>query len=45
MLLSLEEDDLANVLGVANPLHRRKMITAIEDLRDIGVYTFVLCQL
>ena len=39
MLLSLEAEDLADVLGVENPLHRRKLMMAIEDLRDLGVFS------
>lgn len=38
MLLALEPEDLSDILGIENPLHRRKIVMAIEDLRDVGAY-------
>lgn len=41
MLLSLEVEDLADVLAVENPLHRRKIMSAIEELRALGAVEVV----
>lgn len=38
VLLALDEEDVVELLGVKNRLHRRKLLGAIQRLRDKGIY-------